>query len=189
MNQKKHKVVLLGPSASGKTSIITRFHENKFNDNVEPTIGSAFVTHFISTVDGDLMLHIWDTAGQETYRSLIPMYSRGSSVIIVVFDSSQKSSFIEAIDWVEKSIEENGKNISIFFVANKIDINSSIDLSECKIFAQKNDLIYFETSAFNGKNIKELFNQVGKEIFKGLNKITQESLASLSIKPESKSCC
>ena len=82
----EHKVIIVGDSAVGKTSIIMRFHRNAFFPDHQATVGASFISKTIETKHGNVVLNTWDTAGQEKYRSLVPMYSRNASAAIVVFD-------------------------------------------------------------------------------------------------------
>ncbi|KAJ1894844.1 GTP-binding protein of the rab/ypt, partial [Kickxella alabastrina] len=96
------KVVLLGESAVGKSSLVTRFARNHFDQYKESTIGAAFLTKEV-TLDDNITanLHIWDTAGQERYKSLAPMYYRNAAAAVVVYDITQRESFGKAKAWVQ----------------------------------------------------------------------------------------
>ena len=91
-----YKVVFLGESSVGKSSIVIRFVRNEFLEVQEPTIGAAFFTKSIMLDKGNIKMEIWDTAGQERYRSLAPMYYRGAKVAFVVYDITNKDSFFKA---------------------------------------------------------------------------------------------
>ena len=91
-----HKIVLLGDSSVGKSSIVNRYINHRFFEYNESTIGAAFFTKHIITNERDIMLDIWDTAGQERYNSLLPMYYRGAKAAIIVYDITDHKSFDKA---------------------------------------------------------------------------------------------
>ncbi|GMI31176.1 hypothetical protein TrRE_jg11447 [Triparma retinervis] len=101
------KLVLLGDTAVGKSCLVVRFVRDEFFEFQEPTIGAAFLTQSVQLDSSVVKFEIWDTAGQERYRSLAPMYYRGASAAIVVFDLSNKESYNGAKSWVKAYAEEN----------------------------------------------------------------------------------
>jgi Ras-related protein Rab-5C len=117
------KVVILGESSVGKTSVVMRGTRGEFYELQEPTIGAAFFTTE-RTVHGTLVrLELWDTAGQERYRSLAPMYYRGSSMAIVMYDITQPDSLVRAREWVaELSVKFPDKSCRLVLVGNKSDL-------------------------------------------------------------------
>ena len=155
----KHKVVLVGNGAVGKTSIITRLQKGTFTNTTDPTIGASFVSHFFNIENKSILLHIWDTAGQEMYRSLIPMYSRGADAVLVVFDVTSQDSFVGAQNWCKKIITEQ-ENSLLYLVANKCDLEPVIDLAAAKNYVENMNGKFFITSAKSGAKIQELFNDV-----------------------------
>lgn len=157
-NEKKYKIVLIGQSSVGKTSIIIRFSKNAFNADQESTIGAAFVSRSVETSNGTISLQIWDTAGQERYRSLVPRYSQGASVIIIVFDITDEESFEAAKDWLSDARTNHpGGKVIWYLVGNKCDLKPKFDLEKAKLFAQDEGLEYTETSAKTGENIESMF--------------------------------
>jgi len=126
------KIVFVGDASVGKTSVILRFHRDLFEHDQCPTIGSAFISKRIETQYGPANVNIWDTAGQERYRSLVPMYSRGAAVVVVVFDISQRETFDILETWIEKIAGDlpNGK---ILVCANKCDLEYQVPTEEVKV--------------------------------------------------------
>lgn len=161
---KKFKVVLMGASSVGKTSIVIRFSKGSFNAGQESTIGAAFISRDIQTEKGSVSLHIWDTAGQERYRSLVPKYSQGASAIIIVFDVSDAESLIHAKQWLSEARELHAGKVIWFFVANKVDLEAEVDLEKVKEFARNEDIEYIETSAKTGQNINDLFLRIAQKV-------------------------
>ena len=125
----RHKITLMGPSAAGKTSIMHRYSSGSFSEDQVPTIGAAFTSSDIDTSKGKVTLNIWDTAGQERFKSLVPKYARGSSAVIVVFDSTSVNSLKEAQTIVEQESTIYDSKMIWFFVANKSDQEPSDDVA------------------------------------------------------------
>ena len=157
---KKFKVVLIGSSSVGKTSIVLRFSKGTFSAGQESTIGAAFLSRDIETETGMVSLHVWDTAGQERYRSLVPKYSQGASAIIIVFDVTDIESFEAAKQWLNDARNLHGGKVIWFLVANKIDMKPEFDLEKAKEFASSEGINYLETSAKTGENVNSLFHQI-----------------------------
>ena len=119
--QSSYKVVFLGDTGVGKSSIIVKFTHDEFYEFIEPTIGAAFSTKIVDTPTGCVNFEIWDTAGQERYRSLAPLYYRGGKLIFVVYDITQTESFNRAKKWVEIVKNEGDENAIIVLLGNKKD--------------------------------------------------------------------
>merc|ERR1719409_2219081 len=120
----KYKLVFLGEQGVGKTSIITRFMYDTFDTNYQATIGIDFLSKTMYLEDNrTVRLQLWDTAGQERFRSLIPSYIRDSSVAVVVYDVSNRASFLNTTKWVEDVRAERGSDVIIILVGNKTDLS------------------------------------------------------------------
>ncbi|OHT01231.1 small GTP-binding protein [Tritrichomonas foetus] len=186
--QKKYKVVLIGSSSVGKTSIVIRFSKNTFSGNQESTIGAAFISRDIQTDKGSISLHVWDTAGQERYRSLVPKYSQGAAAIIIVYDVTDQESFLSAQEWYEEARMNHPGKVIWFLVANKCDLKAEVDAESAKEFAQNHEMYYIETSAKTGQNIQELFVQIANLVPKIP---TENGGLDLTAQPkkEEKKCC
>ncbi|KAK4055228.1 Vacuolar protein sorting-associated protein 21 [Microbotryomycetes sp. JL201] len=116
------KLVLLGESAVGKSSVVLRFCQNDFQANKEPTIGAAFLTQRCRLEDKVIKFEIWDTAGQERFRSLSPMYYRNAQAAVVVYDVTKAASLEQAKTWVKELQRQANPNIVIALAGNKIDL-------------------------------------------------------------------
>ncbi|BGP12629.1 hypothetical protein JCM10213_008767 [Rhodosporidiobolus nylandii] len=116
------KLVLLGESAVGKSSVVLRFCQNDFQPNKEPTIGAAFLTQRCRLEDKVIKFEIWDTAGQERFRSLSPMYYRNAQAAVVVYDVTKSASLEQAKTWVKELQRQANPNIVIALVGNKVDL-------------------------------------------------------------------
>ena len=160
-----HKVALLGSSGVGKSSIALRFVRNIFLENNEATIGAAFLTMPITRNDREISLDIWDTAGQERYNSLAPMYYRGSSAAIIVYDITSIETFNQAKRWV-REIQDSLSNCFIILVGNKIDLESCREVQNiaAKEYAETYGIRLLESSAKSHKNIQMIFNIVADHL-------------------------
>ena len=118
------KLVLLGDSAVGKSSLVLRFVRGQFFEYQESTIGAAFLTQTVALNDTTVKFEIWDTAGQERYHSLAPMYYRGAAAAIVVYDITNRDTFQRAKQWVKELQRQGNPNIVIALAGNKSDLNS-----------------------------------------------------------------
>merc|ERR1719197_1910458 len=115
----KYKLVFLGEQAVGKTSVITRFMYDTFDNNYQATIGIDFLSKTMYLEDRTVRLQLWDTAGQERFRSLIPSYIRDSTVAVVVYDITNASSFQQVNKWIDDVRTERGHDVIIMLVGNK----------------------------------------------------------------------
>lgn len=158
----KYKLVFLGEQAVGKTSIITRFMYDTFDNNYQATIGIDFLSKTLYLEERAVRLQLWDTAGQERFRSLIPSYIRDSSAAVVVYDISNRASFINTTKWIEDVRAERGKDVVIALVGNKTDLSDRRQVSpeEGEQKAREQGILFIETSAKAGHNVKSLFRKL-----------------------------
>jgi small GTP-binding protein len=186
--RRKFKVVFMGPSLVGKTSIVLRFSKGIFSPEQDSTIGSAFFSRDLQTASGLVTLNIWDTAGQERFKSLIPKYSRGAHAGILVFDVSNPQSYgeVQGIFNDAATLFDEHK-VELFLVANKIDLPAKVDLWNARRYAESMHATYFETSAKVGRNIHELFTEVAEKVAKLLFEAT--ATAEAELKPQQRACC
>ncbi|KAK4280874.1 hypothetical protein QN277_012434 [Acacia crassicarpa] len=153
---------------AGKTSLVLRFVKGHFNEYQESTIGAAFFTQVLSLNEGTLRLDIWDTAGQERYHSLAPMYYRGAAAAIVVYDITNKDSFVRAKKWVQEVQNQGKPGMVMFLVANKVDLadKRAVGNEEAEQYARENGLSFMETSAKTAENVNELFYDIARTLAK-----------------------
>ena len=163
----KYKLIFLGDQGTGKSSILNRFVDDKFDETYQATIGLDFQSKNIQIDNQDIHLLLYDTAGQEKFRSLIPMYTREANIIILVYDISRKESFSHIPNWINELTNVNFDNIIFALVGNKIDLNDKREISfeEGEKFAKDNNFIFQEVSAKTGENFPELFyNKIFEQI-------------------------
>jgi Ras-related protein Rab-1A len=155
------KVILIGDSGTGKTSIINRYINNIYTENYVCTIGVDFMAKNLLINDKMMMLQIWDTAGMERYKQITTSYYRGAYAAIVVFDLCNRSSFENVIRWILVYNEYSSPLLKklIYLVGNKTDIveERKITKEEIEEFIKKFNCEYYETSAKNGTGINEMF--------------------------------
>ncbi|PKI83029.1 Ypt52p [Malassezia vespertilionis] len=162
------KLVLLGESSVGKSSIALRFVKDQFDDFRESTIGAAFLTQTVRRdEDTTVKLEIWDTAGQERYKSLAPMYYRNAHCAIVVYDITEEESLEKAKGWIRELQRHADANIVIALVGNKLDLGDTrrmISTEDGAKYAESEGLMFMETSAKTPTNITELFDAITKKL-------------------------
>ena len=166
------KIVVVGESSVGKTSIIYQYKYKKFDENSLSTITSSFTSKTINIDNKNINLKIWDTAGQERYRALSPIFFKDAKAVILVYDITSKKSFEEMSNYWYKSANENIKPKPILAIAgNKCDLfdREEVDDEEVKNFAEKNNIIFEKTSAFTGIGIDSLFQKVAIELCRDEN--------------------
>ncbi|KAI8371038.1 ras family-domain-containing protein [Blakeslea trispora] len=161
------KLVLLGESSVGKSSIVTRYATDTFIEGREATIGAAFLARICSTEHRKVKFEIWDTAGQERFHSLAPMYYRNALAAMIVFDITKYTSFERAKLWVKELKRQGSPNLVIALVGNKLDLDQElreISQQEAEEYAAEMQLFYVETSARLGTHIDHVFEGIADRI-------------------------
>jgi small GTP-binding protein len=165
------KIVLLGDPAVGKSSLVQRFCSDKFEDKYKITIGGAYLQKEVKLKNGDILkLHIWDTGGQEKFRSMASLYYKDAVAAILVFDLSNKESLDSLSYWV-KELNENvdNTNFVISLAGNKSDLPNEmkqVSYNDGKNFCKDTDIaIFYETSAKTGTGVKELFTALAQKVY------------------------
>ena len=162
----KIKIMIIGESKTGKTSLISRYCNNEFYGAYLSTIGIDFQIKNIILNNKNIRLQIWDTAGEERYRNIAKNYFQSSDGFIIVYDISNSESFYKLDDWIEQ-IKNNAQETSkMILFGNKSDMEDSRQVSkeEGEEYARKNNLSFFEVSAKEGTNVQEGFEFFVKEI-------------------------
>ncbi|GAA5881651.1 hypothetical protein JCM16303_005527 [Sporobolomyces ruberrimus] len=165
------KLVLLGESAVGKSSLVLQFVKGQFDDYRESTIGAAFLTQTVQRKDKDnnyIKFELWDTAGQERYKSLAPMYYRSSHAAVVVYDITSSASLEKARSWIAELHRQADPSILIYLAGNKLDLASGeqrqVSKEEAQKFAQEEGLLWSEVSAKTGQGINEIFQTIAEKL-------------------------
>ncbi|KAJ2341781.1 GTPase Ryh1 [Coemansia erecta] len=159
---RKHKLVFLGEQGAGKTSVITRFMYDTFDTTYQATIGIDFLSKTMYLEDRTVRLQLWDTAGQERFRSLVPSYIRDSCVALVVYDITNREGFAQTSKWIDIVHAERGNDVMIVLVGNKTDLSDARQVSteEGEKKARDLNVMFMETSAKAGHNVKALFKKI-----------------------------
>jgi small GTP-binding protein len=181
MEQKKifeGKLITLGDSMVGKTSLILRFLENLFTPNYLSTIGFDLKKKMVKLDNGEkIKLVIYDTAGQERFKSLSRNYIKKADGILIVYDITNKQSFINVENWIKCAREEITKKIPMFLVGNKSDMDDLrvINQEDGENLSEQFGLKFYETSCKNGNNVENCFKDLAKELYEVL-KLNEEKL-------------
>ena len=185
-NSEKIKVVLVGESGTGKTSIIQRFAYKIFDPNCISSISSQFINQTIEyeEINKTLQFEIWDTAGQEKYRSMAKLFYKDAKIILFVYDITSRSSF-EGIKnyWISQIMQECEQNSLLGLVANKYDLYNSQQVSKEEGMELANEIgaIFQFTSAKSGEGISSMFKNLGRKYldpkydYQEADKIAQEN--------------
>ena len=160
------KIVLIGDSGVGKTSILSRFARDQFNPDSKTTIGVEFATKTLH-VDGKVVkAQIWDTAGQERYRAITSAYYRGALGALILYDITTSTSFNDLDRWLKELRDNTEPNIVIMLVGNKSDMDNlrSVPITDGQSYAEKENLLFIETSAKAATQVNEAFTRLIEEI-------------------------
>ena len=164
------KYIIVGDSAVGKSNLLMKFAHNKFTEDYQATIGVEFAAKNVEIEKQIYRIQIWDTAGQENFRSITRAYYKHSVCAMVVYDITNQKSFQNVQKWIEDIRNESPKTVLIILVGNKIDLEDRrvINYDEGNEFAMKNGIIFGETSAKTGDGINDIFLKSVKEIAKNI---------------------
>ena len=164
------KLIIIGDASVGKSCLLLRFIDNKFRKNHELTIGVEFGAKIININNDNnipIKLQIWDTAGQESFKSITRCYYRGSIGALLVFDINNKNTFEKLKFWINEIHLNADSNITILLIGNKNDlVNREVTYDEALNFSIQYNLLYIETSAKTCNNIDNAFNLIAYEIYK-----------------------
>ena len=195
------KLLLLGDSSVGKTSILLKYISNKFDESSISTVGVDYMDKIIDYNKFKIKLQIWDTSGEEKFRTITKNFYRNADGLLVVFDLTKKESYVHIKSWINEAKENNDK-LKTILIGNKLDLKDEriVAIDVAKQFAEKNNLKYIETSAKDGTNINESFQAIIDLLFDGksseeiLHEFTKQD-SSLSVVDDSmevkkkKACC
>jgi small GTP-binding protein len=162
------KYIIIGDAAVGKSNLLLRYVHGQFKPEYQLTIGVEFGAKNIEISSKTFRIQIWDTAGQENFRSITRAYYKNSVCALVVYDISSRDSFNNVMSWIEDCKNQSPKTIFIVLVGNKSDLEDKrqVTYEEGKELADKNELLFFESSAKEGTNVEDIFVNSAKEIAK-----------------------
>ena len=158
------KVLLLGNSDVGKSSLLLRFVDKVWTDSFVPTIGVDFKVKTMQIGEKTVKMQIWDTAGQERFRNVVASYFRGSNGILLIYDVTNKDSFKNLDNWLEVIENNASDNVLKILIGNKIDLVDEIEVKheEGQQFANRFNMQFIETSAKLDTNVSEAFETLAK---------------------------
>ena len=161
-----YKIILLGDSSVGKTALTKKAVLNEFEEFYQATIGFEFLVFNVKINNIVIKLQIWDTCGQEIYRSLITNFYRNSSLAILVYSINKKETFINIKKWLEELKTNGSTDMKVFLVGNKIDLEREVSKEEAKKYAEINGIdMFMETSAKTGENAQKLLIEAAKFLY------------------------
>jgi small GTP-binding protein len=165
------KYIIIGDAAVGKSNLLLRYAHGQFKDEYQLTIGVEFGAKNISINDKIYRIQIWDTAGQENFRSITRAYYKNSVCALVVYDITNRDSFNNISNWIEDCKNQSPKTIFMVLVGNKSDLSDKrvISIDEGRELAEKYNMIFFETSAKTGDNVDLIFFKSAEEIAKKID--------------------
>lgn len=161
-NLKSIKLLIIGDSTAGKTCLLQRFIENKFNTSFIATIGIDFRSKMMLHNNIKRKVTIWDTAGQERFRNITRAYYRGSMGMLLVYDITNRASFENMNRWIREIKSNTSDNVEIIIIGNKNDLETErkVNFNEGQQFADSYNLNFYETSAKTGENVEKAFEKL-----------------------------
>ena len=162
------KYVIVGDASVGKSNLLLRYSHGQFREQYQLTIGVEFGSNNISIDDKVFRIQIWDTAGQENFRSITRAYYKNSACALIVYDISKRESFEHISAWIEECRNSSPKSVFMVLVGNKSDLEKEREVTEeeGRELAETNGMLFFETSAKTGKNVVEVFEESARYIAK-----------------------
>ena len=163
------KVVFVGDAAVGKTQIINKFVNDKFDASYKLTVGVEFAPKVVDFENKKIKLQLWDTAGQESYKSIIKNYYKDSHLIAFVYDINTRDSFNSILKYWVEDVKKQNKDAKFLLVGNKCDLKEDkrqVTKEEAKKYAEDNNMKFIEVSAKTGEGINDMFNYIISELLK-----------------------
>jgi Ras-related protein Rab-2A len=203
------KYIIIGDTNTGKSCLLLQFTDGRFEPAHNLTIGVEFGARLITIDNKQIKLQVWDTAGQESFRSITRSYYRGAAGAILVYDITKRESFDRLARWLQEARENGNESMTIMLIGNKCDLEHlrQVSTEEGASFAQENGLLFLETSSKTGHNVEEAFIMPSQHIYEqiqsgvydvfndnngiklGIAQNAMPKAAAARRKPESSTCC
>ena len=160
------KYVVIGDSGVGKSNILLRYINNTFSEEFKTTVGVEFGAKNIEVNNNIYRIQIWDTAGQENFRSIARAYYKNSVCACIVYDITNRTSFQSVQSWIDDCSKQTSKLVLLVLIGNKCDLKDmrEVKYEEGEKFAKSHNMIFMETSAKTGENIISIFEKSVKQI-------------------------
>ena len=181
------KVVMLGSTQVGKTTLVTRWTEERYDANQAPTVGAAFKVVTLEMADSQMYdMNIWDTAGQDQFRSTTSIYCRDAKAAMIVFDVTERQSFSDVPEWV-RTLHEKAQ-VPFILIGNKCDLDAQrqVTFEEASQLARQYNTVYFETSALTNYNVDEAFNELSNLAVRELKNVNAPTTETQDIPQQEK---
>jgi len=160
------KYIIVGETGVGKTCLLVQFTENQFKARHDVTVGVEFGSKIVNLDNNQVKLQIWDTAGQEKFRSITRSYYRGAAGALIVYDITRRETFENLQSWLDECLKYSNPNIVIMVIGNKNDLETrQVTTEEGEAFAEKNGIYFLETSAKTSENVEEAFIRTSRDIY------------------------
>eukprot|EP00914_Ancora_sagittata_P005781 GHVO01011700.1.p1 GENE.GHVO01011700.1~~GHVO01011700.1.p1 ORF type:complete len:209 (-),score=21.24 GHVO01011700.1:335-961(-) len=169
------KYIIIGDTGVGKSCLLLQFTDKRFRTDHDLTIGVEFGARLITIENRPIKLHIWDTAGQESFRSITRSYYRGAAGALLVYDISRRDTFNHLARWLEEVRQNSHPNMTIILIGNKCDLERrEVTTEEGERFARQHSLVFLETSAKTSKNVEEAFLSTAQSIYQNIQSGTYD---------------
>ena len=186
------KLVLVGDTTVGKTSLVKRYVLGTFDEVMQPTLGAAYTSRELQVKGKTVSVQMWDTAGQERYKAMGPMYYHGVNVAFIVYSIDSRSSFESVDEWIHDIQGHSPRNVQLVLIGNKVDNfdHRVITSEEGSAKAESYSALFFEVSAKTGEGVSDLFlfsvssfcERHGKEVSEEISRVPKENKSH-------KGCC